>query len=232
MTDEGADTMARRNILLAAALAGVAGNAAAAPTPRIRDEFTDKLRIADLIQRERSARDAGDWTEMAACWHPSSTVDVSWYHGDGAGFVAATRRFAAGGRVSVHQLSPTVVKVAGLRAIAETPCQLIIFVPIDGIDMCVTGVVRLLWQAEDLHGNWLLTGLRMIYIRDHLASCDPTNQPVIDRKELASYRPSYRFLSYILARSPNRPRNDLPGIDRPETVEAVRAAQARWLSGA
>lgn len=192
----------------------------------------DKLKIADLIQRERGARDAGDWAEMGACWHPSSMVDVSWYHGDGAGFVAASRRNAASGRVSVHQLSPTVVQVRQTRAIAETPCQLVSFVPVDSIEICVTGVVRLLWRAEKSAEEWLLSGLNMIYIRDHLTPCDPTNVPNIDRQELAGYRPSYRFLSYVLARSPNKPRTDLPGIDRPETVAVLRSAQANWLADA
>jgi hypothetical protein len=104
------------------------------------------------------------------------------------------------------------------------------FIPVEGVDMCLTGIVRLLWRAERLNGHWLIAGLRMIYIRDHLAPCDPGNVPAINRNELAAYRSSYRFLSYVLARSSNRPHDDLPGVDRPETVDAVRASQSQWLS--
>ncbi len=230
---------ARRGLLLAAVAAGITATSAEGQprtgstpgrTNEPDDDILDQLRVADLVQRERTSRDAGQWDQMAACWHPQSTVDVSWYNGDGAGFVAGSRRNAASGRVSLHQLAPTIVRVAGGRAIAETPCQLLSFVPVESIDMCMTGAVRLLWRAQRQDRSWRIAGLRMIYIRDYLAPCDPSRVPMIDQAELAGYRPSYRFLSYILARSPNRPRDDLPGIDRPEIVEALRKAEATWLT--
>ncbi|MBN9083205.1 MAG: hypothetical protein BGP04_03275 [Rhizobiales bacterium 62-17] len=234
---------ARRDFLIAAATIGaVAAPAYAQEPPRDTNtlrgldgadaDILDSLRIADLVQRERTARDAGQWEEMAASYHPQSMVDVSWYHGDGAGFVAASRRNAASGRISLHQLGPTVTKVAGTRALAETPCQLLSFVPVDGIDVCMIGTVRLLWRVQKLDRRWLIAGLRMIYIRDLLLSCDPNRVPSINAAELDSYRRSYRFLSYVLARSPNRPRDDLPGIDRPELVEALRTGEKRWLEQA
>ena len=230
MVKDRAAHTGRRNLLLAGALLAALPKPAAARTSRDPDNLSDKLRIADLVQRERSARDAGNWNEMAACWHPNGSVEVSWYSGDAAGFIAATRRNAATGRVSVHQLAPTIVEVRKHRAIAETPCQLVSFVPVNDIEMCMTGFVRLLWRAEVLDGHWLIAGLRMIYIRDYLVPCNPSETPVINSRDLLAYRPAYRYLSYILARSPHAPRDDLPGIDRPETVDAVRASQTRWLS--
>ena len=232
--EAGFGLVARRGVLLAATITGVAGlsgrSAATLPASPNGDDLLDKLRIADLVQRERAARDAGQWDEMTACWLPQATVEVSWFSGDASRFIAASRRNAASGRVSVHQLAPTVAVIAGERATAETPCELVSFVPVDGIDMCLTGIVRLLWRVERLDGRWLIAGLRMIYVRDYLVACDPGAVPTINRRELALHRPAYRFLSYTLARSPNRPRDDLPGIDRPDTVAAVRAAQELWLS--
>lgn len=241
------DTMkpARRRFLLATAAAGVAAGATPAGAGErgrrmgpndlekgTDDDVLDQLRIADLVQRERAARDAGQWDEMASHYHPQSVVDVSWYRGDGAGFVAASRRNAATGRLSLHQLTPTIAKVAGSRATAETPCQLVSFVPLEGVDVCMVGTVRMLWRAQRMERRWLIAGLRIIYIRDYIVPCDPSRMVVIDPTELARYRPSYRFLSYVLARSPNRPRDDLPGVDLPETVEALRAGEAGWLAGA
>ena len=230
----------RRGFLVAAAMASAVPAAAYAKEPAsdaiarrgpgdTKGDILDGLRIADLVQRERAARDAGQWEDMSACYHPQSMVDVSWYRGDGAGFVAASRRVAATGRISVHQLAPTVTRVAGDRALSETPCQLLSFVPVDGVDVCVVGTVRLLWRAQILNRRWLIAGLRIIYIRDLLLPSDPTRLPSINEAELAGYRTSSRFLSYILARSPNRPRDDLPGVDRPELVEALRTGEKRWL---
>lgn len=224
----------RRGFLMAAASAGLIIAPASAQEPSRslngpNGDILDGLRIADLIQRERAARDAGQWEDMAASYHPQSTVDVSWYLGDGPGFVVASRRNAANGRLSLHQLAPTVTKVAGTRALAETPCQLLSFVPVDGVDVCMIGTVRLLWRAQMLDRRWLIAGLRMIYIRDLILPCDPGRVPSINTAELAGYRTSYRFLSYVLARSPNRPRDDLPGVDKPELVETLRAGEKRWL---
>ena len=232
-------THTRRSLLVATAVASAGG---AAATVRARphrpgamarhiDDLADRLEVADLVQRERAARDAGQWDDMARCWHSQSSVDVSWYQGDGAGFVAGSRRNARSGRVSLHQLTPSVVRVAGNRSIAETPCELLSFVPVETVDMCMTGVVRLLWRAQRQDERWLIAGLRMIYIRDYLIPCDPSHVPLIEQAELATYRPSYRYLSYVLARSPNHARDDLPGIDRPEGVEAMRAGEALWLAG-
>lgn len=234
---------ARRGFLLAAAMVGVGAFATSAHADQglpgsspsqgpdgTEGDILDRLRVADLVQRERAARDAGQWDEMASYWHPQSTVDVSWYQGDGAGFVAASKRNGSTGRISVHQLTPTVARAAGPRAIAETPCQLVSFVPLEHIDICMVGTVRLLWRAQRLDERWLIAGLRMIYIRDCIIPCDPNRVPPINEADLARYRPSYRFLSYVLARSPNHPRDDLPGVDRPEMVEALRASEARWLT--
>lgn len=230
----------RRGFVIAAAMAGVVPGAVHGGDTRRatksslgsgepEGDILERLRVADLVQRERAARDAGQWEEMAACYHPRSVVDVSWYRGDGAGFVAASRHNAASGRISVHQLAPTVARVAARRALGETPCQLLSFVKLDEVDVCMIGTVRLLWRAQMLNNQWKIAGLRIIYIRDLLVPSDPSRVPSIDQPELASYRTSYRSLSYILARSPNRPRDDLPGVDRPESVAALRMVEEQWL---
>jgi hypothetical protein len=89
----------------------------------------------------------------------------------------------------------------------------------------------LLWRAQTLDGRWLIAGLRMIYIRDVLQPCNPSRVPVVDEVEASRYRRSYRYLSYVFARSEHPARDDLPGVDRPDTVTALRAGEAKWLEG-
>ena len=200
----------------------------------------DRLAIADLIQRERNARDAGRWDEMASFYHPESSIEVSWFKGSGAEFVARSRKQAekvklqndGSNRTNFHEMGTSVVDVLGERALAETGCTLHSFFPLDGIPCKLTGFVRLLWRAQKLGDTWMLAGLRCLYVRDYLTACNPNRQPVLDEAELATYRLSYCYVTYNLARLGLEPKNDLPGEDMPETVTAVREGERAWLQGA
>ena len=201
-----------------------------------RTQF-DRLEIAEMIQRERNARDAGRWAEMASYYHPDSSVEVSWFRGGGAEFVERSRIQAervkqqADGheRINFHEMGPAVVDVQGDRALAETACTLHSFFPLDSIPCKISGFVRLLWRAQRLGDKWLLAGLRCLYVRDYLTACDPTRQPSLDEAELSTYRLSYRYVTYNLARLGLAPKHDLPGADQPETVKALRKGELGWL---
>ncbi|HLZ74200.1 nuclear transport factor 2 family protein [Phenylobacterium sp.] len=193
----------------------------------------DRSAIAELIQRERSARDAGRWDVMAACFHPDAMIDVSWFKGGAVDFVAATKRVAEAGRtLSLHRLSPSVVTLNEDRALAETDAEMLGFSTLDGVDVCGVHQVRLLWRAQVLDERWLIAGLHCVYVRGLLLPCNPAKPPVIDEALLATYRPSYRYLSYVLTKNGMPARDDLPGVDRPESVTALRAAEAAWLGEA
>ena len=194
----------------------------------------DKMAIADIILCERLARDSRAWAEMEACYHPDSSVEVSWFKGTGAEFVASTRKNVrdSGVNINFHVMSYPVVTVNGDRAVAETPCSLRNFAKTDGVDTSFEGFVRLLWRARRDDGKWLVAGLRAIYIRDMLHACNPSRVPVLDQTELDGYRRSYRYTCYNLTRLGLTPGDDLPGEDRPETVVALRAGEEAWLNGA
>jgi hypothetical protein len=200
-------------------------------------EQLDRLAIAEIILRERTARDSARWEEMASYYHPESEIEVSWFRGSGAEFVERTklqyeatrRRSDEMDRMNFHEMGAAVVTVSNDRAIAETACTLHSFFPLDGVACKNTGFVRLMWRAQSLDGRWLIAGLRCLYIRDLITPCNPSQIPKIDQAELDRYRPSYRFTSYHLSRLGLDPKDDLPGADRPETVLALRRAERAWL---
>ncbi|MFX0578885.1 hypothetical protein [Nocardia nepalensis] len=74
-----------------------------------------------------------------------------------------------------------------------------------------------------------MAGLTMIYQRDTLVPVLPGKIPALDESELSRYRPSYRYLSYLTARSGGNPHADLPGSDRPELVDDIITAETYWL---
>ena len=96
----------------------------------------------------------------------------------------------------------------------------------------MTSFTRLLCRARKSGGEWRIAALQAIYIRDQLEPCNPAEVPTIDLVKLNQHRASYRHLSYALEASGRPLRDDLPGVDGPEQVAALRAADRRWLRGA
>lgn len=194
-------------------------------------EQVQKMLIVDVIVRERIARDGAQWDEMASCWHPESTVEVSWFQGSGAQFIEQSKKNIRPDSINFHQLSPATVTLKGARAIIDMPCVLQNFSRLDGIDVNQAGHAHLLWRAvRSTEDQWLIAGLRAYYVRDSLIACNPARVPALDDTKLAGYRLSYRYLSYVLDYLGNPVRDDLPGVDRPETVETLYALARKWLS--
>jgi len=190
----------------------------------------DRVAIIEIVQRERVARDMQRWAELAHCYNPDSYVDISWFKGTGAAFAAASEKMAGGGLRTFHQMGPTIVKIKRNRALTETGCAIHLLVEVDRVEVDVIGHARLYARVERQPSDWLLSGFRVVYIQDLLVPLDPTHVPKIDSAVLATYRPSYRFVSFVLARSGHPPRSDLPGLDKPAIVEALSKAEETWLN--
>ena len=199
---------------------------------RVSQLIMERAAIADLIQRERAARDAAAWEEMSLYYHADSEVDVAWFCGSGEEFVRATQKNWRTDAINFHELGSAVVTIDRDRAIAETACTLHGFYKLDGIDVTSTGFVRLLWRVQRSGDRWLIAGLRSLYIRDLLQPCNPSQTLTFNEAELSTYRPSYRYLTYTLKYLGRHPSDDLPGLDRPESVSALRKAERLWLNEA
>jgi hypothetical protein len=199
------------------------------------NELLDSVAVNNVIMRERLARESHDWAAEADCFHPDAVVEVSWFKGSGAEFVTSAEKNAAATKhsstdtVNFDSMGPAVVTVKNDRAIANTACAVHRFYWLDGIEVSMTSYTRLLWRARKFNGQWLIAGLRGIYIRDILFPRNPNEVVKLDEERLNEFRPSYRYLSYILAAQGQPAHNDLPGVDQPETVAALTAAECAWL---
>jgi hypothetical protein len=192
----------------------------------------EKLAVAEVVQTERAARDQGQWDRMAACYHPDAVVSISWIETTGLQFVTASKAAFAAGIRHLHQMTPTLVTLNGRRALAETGCAILLGGRIGGVEVMVTSQARLHARVERRGDEvWRISGLRAVYFQDAMAACVPGEVPPLDRARLDGYRPSLRFLSYLLEESGKTPRSDLAGIDRPDLVDAMLAAETDWLAG-
>jgi hypothetical protein len=192
----------------------------------------DRIDVADLILRERLARDNQVWDEMAACYHPDSVVDVSWFKGSGAKFVELSKTAVRPGAINFHTMTPPVVNVRQDRATSETPCILRGYAMMNGVEISFEGHVRLFWRALRDGDGWLIAGMRCIYLKDEMRGRNPNRQPMFDDAKLETYRDSYRFTTANLVNLGFGVRDDLPGVDRPDLEAALRSGEQAWLQGA
>jgi hypothetical protein len=189
--------------------------------------------VSQLILRERLAREIHNYDEEEACYYPDAPVEVSWFKGTAADFVDAGRKTSAAGENTdsayFDSLGPASILVHNDRAITDSACAIHTFLPLDGVQASMTSFTRLLSRVRKSDDKWRIAGLRAIYIRDQLEPCNPAQVPKIDLAKLNKYRLSYRHLSYALEANGRPLRDDLPGVDRPELVSALRAADREWL---
>lgn len=219
-------------------IAGAAGCASATdPTPEKREENEilvygqlDKVKIGDLIIRERVSRDFGRWDDMRACYSSDSTVDISWFRGSGFDFAVASRKAAGSGNSSFHKMEPCLIDINGDRAIVDVGVAIHLQTLMDNVEVLLIGHGRMLYRVERNDSDWLISHLTGIYVMDTLQSAVPGEAVSVDLQRLVNYRSSYRYLSYLLEVSGRPVSQDLPGVDKPESVDAILAANANWLS--
>jgi hypothetical protein len=200
------------------------------------DLWHAKAAISELAAKERMYRDTGQWRLMHDAYYDESHVRVSWFTGSGHDFVeASSHRVPVGEKWSsaVHLVGPTSVELEGDRAIADTGCTVNARRFAEGVEIDTVIFVRHRSMVErGRDGTWRLRSFRAIYERDAISTVVPGDTIKIDKARLAKYRPSYRFMSYLLELGGGTADNSLPGVDRPDLVDALIAEDRAWLHGA
>ena len=193
-------------------------------------EAIDRVAIGDIIVRERAARDSGNWDALARCYTADSLVDISWFRGTGAEFARACAGMASR-MFSFHEIGASVIDIHGDRALADIGCTVHLIGQLDGVEVDVQGHVRNRARARRDGDGWRMAGLTTVYIHDLIVPLNPSRPPEIASEVLQQYRRSYRTLCHMLVSHGLPARDDLAGIDRPETVAALIAAEMAWLHG-
>lgn len=203
------------------------------PTDRNGSALTtqqdDISAITQVVLRERQARDNGWWDRMLATYWPDSRVDVSWYHGDGPGFVAASRKASAGGVVGKHRLFAPIVDMRGQKAHVELGSRNWSQLQVDGKTVNLNANMRINYRLEKRNGEWRILSLQPIYEHSELTPDVPGETLTVPAADLKKYRQSYAALSWALTRKGLTMSQTEVGIDRPEDVNALYDAIERWL---
>ena len=198
--------------------------------PRAVLDSADITAITQLILRERESRDMAKWDTMRDCFHPDSIIKISWFNGNGGDFVDGSIDMAKRGMLAKHRLGPVLVTLAGDRAIASLTAIIDIPQNVDGIELILSAHGRFIYRAEKRDDVWRIFSFGCIYMRDQLTPAIPGQTFSIDPAELEGFRPSYRNLAWCLMKTGYEVDHDLPGEDRPETVDSLMREVNDWAS--
>ena len=191
---------------------------------------SDIATITQVVLHERQGRDRGWWEQMAGAYWPDSVVRLSWYQGDGAGFVAGSRRLVESGRTTVHGVFAPVVHVRGDRAHVEAATAIRGPLEVDGVKGMLVSYTRLNYRLERRDDVWKITHLDAIYEDISLTPVAPGERIDIAAEELARYRPTYSIIAWDLARHGLPVDDDLLGDDQPGPVQAYYDEAWAWLN--
>ncbi len=117
--------------------------------PRAVLEAVDIAAVTQLIVRERESRDLGRWERMRDCFWPESQVRVSWYRGDGAGFVEGSIDMARRGVLAKHRVTPILVNLNGNRAVGAMPSIIDLPVKLHGVELILSAHARFLYVLKN-----------------------------------------------------------------------------------
>jgi hypothetical protein len=157
----------------------------------------DKSACAELIQAWGLYRDQGKWPDRLATFAPDGQIAVSWFSGAFPEFVDRCRRGFEAGQRSKHQIFPSVVRLAGQRALAETNIVILVRQKIGGVLADMTSYARFLDRLERRSGAWCIVERTAIYERDRLDPVEPSENFVrlFQTGDLSAYPEAYRYMA-------------------------------------
>jgi hypothetical protein len=196
--------------------------------PKTVLDSADITAITQLILRERTSRDTADWEVMRDCFHPDSKVKLSWFDGSGPEFVEGSIDMAKRGMFARHRVAPILVTLAADRAVASLTAIIDIPRAIDGIDLMLSAHGRFIYRVERRNEVWRIYSFDCIYMRDELTPAIPGQPVSMEPAEVEGFRASYRNLAWCLMKTGYEVDRDLPGDDKPETVDRLMAKINDW----
>ena len=195
-------------------------------------DVADKYACAELIQSWGFYRDQGKWPELTATFAPDGEIAVSWFSGSFREFVDRCRQAFDAGQRSKHHIFPSVVRVAGVRALAETNIVILVRQKINGVLADMTSYARFLDRLERRDGRWVILERTAIYERDRLDPVEPSEafDKLFKASDLSVYPEAYRYMAARLT-AVGRALAPVVYRDGSPHTEQLYARYDGWLAG-
>jgi len=195
-------------------------------------DVNDKYACVELIQSWGLYRDQGKWPQLLATFVPEGQIAVSWFSGNFPEFVDRCRQGFEAGQRSKHQIFPSVVRLGGERALAETNIVIMVRQKIGGVLADMTSYARFLDRLVRRDGRWAILERTAVYERDRLDPVEPSEafDKLFATTDYSIYPEAYRYLAARLA-AIGRPLAPIVYRDgSPHTAQLYRRYDA-WLAG-
>ena len=196
------------------------------PVINTEEERNAKADILELINFERFCRDNAQWDEMRKCFAKDSFVNISWYQGDGDGFVTASSKSPT---YAPHKIHNSLTWLNGDRAVTIMMATIQNRRTVKGVECELSTDTQLLFSTQKIDGQWYIVRFESIYEQDRLIPVLPDATLSMDSAALSEYRQSYACMSFCMEQSGFGANQELAGRDRPETVEKIYANLKKWL---
>ena len=195
-------------------------------------DVNDKYTCAELIQAWGLYRDQGKWPELLATFVPEGQIAISWFSGSFREFVDRCRTSFDGGQRSKHHIAPSIVRVAGERALAETNIIISVRQKIDGVLADMTSHARFLDRLERRSGRWAIAERTAIYERDRLDPVEPSEafDKLFAASDLSVYPEAYRYMAARLVAA-GRALAPVVYRDGSPHTEQLYVRYDAWLAG-
>jgi hypothetical protein len=133
------------------------------------------------------------------------------------------------GRVSVHMITPTEIRLNGDRALCESLGEIHNRATLEGVEVDTLMYCRFFSRLSRTAAGWRLASLDGIYVKDQITPVNPAEVLPVDWRELRSLRPSYRVWAYMISRRGYDIGPEELADDRPDLLAPFYAAADHWL---
>ncbi|NIE66398.1 nuclear transport factor 2 family protein [Burkholderia sp. Ax-1719] len=156
----------------------------------------DRQAISDLMTGWMH-RDLAQWEQLAGLFHPDGTIEVTWFEGPAADFIAGSQRMGKSDLRTKHFVGQPVVHFNGAKAIVETNAMII--GENIALELGCVAHSRFYDQVEKRNGEWKIVRRQCIY--DNAYFTFPCGIVEIDREAARQLPRGYAALAYLLAQS-------------------------------
>lgn len=143
-------------------------------------------------------------------------------------FVRRSRELTGKGSSVIHTITPAEITVHQEKAIAEAPASIMIRFEKDEHQYELISNCRLMYRLSRVDEvGWKINELTVIYVRDMIVPVAPMATSF--SPDLTGFRGSYKFLTWTLQHRQVPISQELPGVDRPDTIVHLQEEQTQWL---
>jgi len=209
-----------------------AETSSALSTTNVNATYQARSDIAQLILKWGYFRDHGMWSDLLDTFHEDGKIQVSWFNGTFPGFVDASRAMAQRGSASSHVMKPSIIDIAGDRAIAITPVtiQARALGPL-GVELDVSSEAQFFDFVEKRANVWRIARRFCIYQKDRMDSVQPSLRFWLIGLFISkdTFHPAYRYLGLSLSQKGYAVQ---PGqiVDNSDESHALYSEGRQWLS--